>query len=71
MTPEHYVKQVTHLLEAGEDQAALDFAAQMEPTVQPRLSAEQVDLVGGLLEGAILAVQLAQAERARESAGSA
>lgn len=62
MTPDVYVARVIELITTGRDQEALDFADRIEPTVSPPLSIAQIELVGGVLEGAITAVRLVEWE---------
>ena len=58
MTPKQYLAQLRELISAGRDQEALDFAAQYHVRMRPQMSAEEVDLVAGALEGAAMAVTM-------------
>ena len=66
MTPDEYIRQLGQLLAELKDREALDFAAEYEPTVQPPLTIEQIDLVAGALQGAAMAVAMIET-RAREA----
>jgi hypothetical protein len=65
MTPTDYIKQLKQFIGAGRDEDALEFAARFETDVTPPLSAEQFDLVCGMMEGAELAVSIDRAARRR------
>ncbi len=58
MTPQEYITQLTKLIEAGQDQEALDFSARFHRDVLPAMSVEELDLVSGALEGAAMAVSM-------------
>ena len=71
MTPEKYVERIGQLVGSGRDQEALDFSAQFEALVRSELSPEQRDAVGGMLEGAIMAVKLREVAKQRKGARTA
>lgn len=67
MTPDEYLDGLGQLVAEGRDRDALDFAAQFQSTVQPPLTFDQLDRVGGTLEGSAMAVAMLDA-KAREAA---
>lgn len=69
MTPEEYIERLEHLVTEVRDQDALDFATGFQPAVQASLTVEQLDYIGGMLEGSAMAVAMLKAE-AREGAGA-
>lgn len=62
MTPDEYIEQLDRLLCEGKDREAQDFAARVQPTLDPPLSVEQLDLVSGGLEGAAMMVAMLEWE---------
>ncbi len=71
MTPEQYLDQLGELMAAGRDRDALAFAKEMKASLDRRLSLEQIDFVGGLLEGAAMAVAMEDAEAPTEESSGA
>jgi hypothetical protein len=70
ITPTAYLRTLRALISSGRDQAALDYAARVWPTIAGQLTAEQLDIASGLLEGAESALALAEWEAAQRSAGA-
>ena len=68
MTPDRYLEGLRRLIAEGRDQDALDFAARFQRTVEPPLSAGQLDRVGGMLEGSSMAIAMLHARAAGEGA---
>jgi hypothetical protein len=66
-TPTAYLRTLRSLISSGRDQAALDYAARAWPTIAEQLTAEQLDLASGLLEGADSALALAEWEAAQHT----
>lgn len=62
MTPEQLLAQVAALVAAGREQEALGFARATGPGVRPALTADQFARLGGMLEGAAMTLDLAEAE---------
>jgi hypothetical protein len=62
-TPEQYLEQLGRLVAAGLDRETLEFAQSFEPHVNPELTPEQIDFVGGILEGSAMAVKMEEAIR--------
>jgi hypothetical protein len=58
MTADEYVRQIGDLVAARRDQEALAFAAQVEPTLDPPLTAEQIVQVADTLHCAAMMVSL-------------
>lgn len=65
MTPDEYLDHLSALIAAERDDEALDLAARCDAEMRPRLSAEQIDIVSGMMESAELAVSIARALEAR------
>ena len=63
MTPAQYIRQLTALVVSGDDRAAVALSARWWPTLAPMLSAEELELVSGLMEGAESALELVEAEQ--------
>ncbi len=61
MTPQQYRKRLAELIGCGRDQEALEFADRFGSSVDPPLSADDFDAVGGMLEGASMAVDMQEA----------
>lgn len=62
MTPAQYVDYLAHLMAERREAEALDLARSMHPVVQSRLSLEQLDFVGSLLEAAAMTVKIDELE---------
>jgi hypothetical protein len=60
-----YLNRVRQLIAAGDDRAALEYSAQVWPVVAAYLTAEELDIASGLLEGAESALALAEWEAGR------
>ena len=58
MTPRDYIRHLEHLVAAGDDRGSLAFSSQHHPSVARQLSDEELQHVGGLLEGASMALDL-------------
>lgn len=67
MSPDEYLAHLERLVSEVRDQDALDFATRFQPTVQPPLSFKQLDYVGGMLEGAAMAVAMLEATASRDA----
>ena len=67
ITPTAYLSTLRTLISSGRDEAALDYAARVWPTIAGQLTAEQLDIASGLLEGAESALALAEWEAAQRS----
>lgn len=71
MTPEQFVESIERLIAEGKDRDSLDFAKRFGLEVRPTLTAEQLDHVGGMLEGSIMLIQAREAGAAHRSARTA
>ncbi len=71
MTRDEYLERLGQLITEGRDQDSLDFAARCQPTLQPPLTAEQLDRVGGALEGSAMAVSMLKATAERRKTRTA
>jgi hypothetical protein len=65
MSPEKFVAEVGRLIADGKDEQALELGSRLREEMMPKLSREQFWRVCGMMEGAQLAVDLAEAERER------
>ncbi len=63
MTADEYIDRISELASSGQDSEALEFARRVEPTLDPPLSVEQIDRVGGLLEMSAMMVTMEDWER--------
>ena len=61
MTPREYIRQIERLVASGDDRGALAFSARHHQAVAPHLTDSELLHIGGLLEGAAMAVDLAGA----------
>ena len=61
MTTDDFVSRVGELVAGSRSQEALDFAAQVGPTLGDILTIEQLDFIGGMLEMAIMRVKALEA----------
>jgi hypothetical protein len=71
MTPREYIRQIERLVASGDDRGALAFSAQHHQTVVPSLTDAELLHVGGLLEGASMALDLADGEVHEATNGAA
>ena len=63
MTPQEYVSQLEQLIAAGQDQQALEWAAEVGPALLWQLDAAEFERVTAMMEGAQMPVSAAQASR--------
>jgi hypothetical protein len=66
MKPRDFMDQIANLIADGRDEDALALAEQWGSRVAPKLSREEFFRLLGMMEGAQLVVDLAQAERANQ-----
>ena len=71
MTPREYVRQIERLVASGDDGDALAFSARHHRTVEQQLTDAELLHIGGLLEGAAMATDLAAGEVAETANGAA
>jgi hypothetical protein len=71
MEPEQYIDRLGEMIASGRDREALAYAKEVRPSVAPRLTPEQIELAGGLLEGAAMLVAMEDAEMLGEVESSA
>ena len=69
MTSQEYLERLKALVATGQDQAILDLAQQFGPEVHPQLSDADLARVSGVLHGAVMALDLAATDEAREQTG--
>lgn len=68
MTPREYLDRVEQLLVAGRDREALDFSARFGPSVRPALSADEMEVLSGMMHKAIMLVKLDEWAEAQSGA---
>ena len=56
MTPHEYIEHLEQLAASGRDHEILDFAHRFGAAVVPLLSTVELDLVGGIMESALMIV---------------
>ena len=61
MTPREYIRQIERLVASGDDRGALTFSARHHRMIEQHLTDTELLRVGGLLEGAAMAVDIADA----------
>ena len=66
MSPEQFVTEVALLITSGKDEQALELGSRLREEMMAKLSREQFWRVCGMMEGAQLVVDLAEAERERQ-----
>jgi hypothetical protein len=66
MTPREFLDQVAELIADERDEEALALAERWGPEVLPRLTQDEFFRLCGMMEGAQLAVDLVEAERAHQ-----
>jgi hypothetical protein len=71
MTPDQFIDALNQLIAQGRDQESLDFARTHGDAVQPPLSPEQIDHIGGMLEGSVMLVKMREFEAAHRAGRSA
>jgi hypothetical protein len=71
MTPREYIRQIERLVASGDDRGALAFSAQLHERMARELTATELQHVGGLLEGASMALDLADADVSQGTNGAA
>jgi hypothetical protein len=69
--PAEFLPHLRALIAAGRDLEALEYASLLWPAVAPHLTAAELDVASGLLEGAEMAVDLAQRDAAVPAAHTA
>ena len=68
MTPREYIREIEQLVAAGDDRGALTFSGRFHQAMEPHLTDAELLHVGGLLEGAAMATDLAETDRAPTAA---
>ena len=62
VTPGEYIRQIERLVASGDDRGALAFSARYHHALAPKMTDTELLHVGGLLEGAAMAVDLASGD---------